>query len=75
MRARLRGGPAWLVLVAAVTAYEIATPADQLLTAACHRALAKHPVVTRAAIAITALHLAALLPRQVDPFALLSRLK
>ncbi len=75
MRAHLRGGPAWIVLAAVITAYEIATPADQLLTAACHRALAKHPVATRAAIGITALHLAGFLPAKVDPFSLIARLK
>jgi hypothetical protein len=75
MRAHLRGGPAWVVVAAVIAAYEIATPADQLLTAACHRALTKHPVATRAAIGITALHLAGLIPDEIDPFSLLARLK
>ncbi|MFF4026990.1 hypothetical protein ACFYY5_29495 [Nocardia elegans] len=68
MRSHLRGGPAWGVLVAAIVVYEAASPADELLTAACHRALIKHPVATRAAILITAAHLLSLIPERIDPF-------
>lgn len=74
MRNHLRGGPAWLVLGAAIALYEIASPADELLTAACHRALIKHPIATRAAILLTAAHLLALIPPRVDPFTQIAHL-
>ncbi|AXK88604.1 hypothetical protein IU443_29715 [Nocardia farcinica] len=73
-RSRLRGGPTWLALLTVVTIYEIAAPADELLTAACARGITKHPVLTRAAIITTAAHLLGAIPRRLDPFTQVSNL-
>lgn len=64
----LRGGPAWAVLAVAVVAYEAAAPAEHLLTAACARSMERHPVLTRAAILVTAAHLLGVLNPRLDPF-------
>ncbi|MGW5519122.1 DUF7427 family protein [Nocardia africana] len=74
MRRHLRGSHAWVALAAAITLYEIAAPIDELMTSACHRALAKHPLATRAAILITAAHLLALIPARIDPFTQLANI-
>lgn len=66
---------AWLGLGAAILAYEIACPQDHLLSQGVDRAIEKHPVATRLAIGITALHLANALPRQLDPFYQLTKNK
>jgi hypothetical protein len=59
---------AWIVLLAGVTAWELLAPTGHLLSEGVDRAIERHPVITRAAIAVTALHLMNLLPSQVDPF-------
>lgn len=68
MTRALRGGPAWAVLAAAVVAYEALAPAEHLLTSACARSMERHPILTRAAILVTAAHLLGALPPRVDPF-------
>lgn len=64
---------AWAVLLTAVIAWEVLAPPGQLLSEGVDRALQRQPVLTRAAIAVTALHLANLLPRAGDPFTYLLR--
>lgn len=59
---------AWAGLAAGVVAYEIACPNGELMSEGVDRALEKHPVLTMLAIGATALHLANLLPEQIDPF-------
>jgi len=59
------GDTAWLALAAGVVAWEIA--GAELLSEAVDRYLEAHPWLTRAVIAIVALHLANLLPERLDP--------
>ncbi|MFE5290350.1 hypothetical protein ACFRAQ_35825 [Nocardia sp. NPDC056611] len=59
---------AWAVLLASVIAWEVLAPPGQLLSEGVDRALQRRPALTRAAITVTALHLANLLPHKVDPF-------
>lgn len=65
---RSRGSHAWLALGCAVLAYEVVAPSDQLLTASCARGLERHPLLTRAAIVITAAHLLRVIPSSLDPY-------
>ncbi|WP_444980709.1 DUF7427 family protein [Nocardia xishanensis] len=67
-RSRIKGEYAWLILGVSVLVYEALAPADQLLTTACARGLTRHPVLTRAAIVITAAHLLRLIPPSLDPY-------
>ncbi|MET8430145.1 hypothetical protein [Nocardia sp. NPDC004860] len=64
---------AWAILLTAIGVWELAAPPNQLLSEGVDRAIQRRPIVTRALIAVTALHLANLLPRQVDPFTILLR--
>lgn len=62
---------AWGVLVAGVAAYDVLSPSGETLSEGIDRALERHPVsraLTLAAIGVTALHLANVLPEEVDPF-------
>jgi hypothetical protein len=71
MRAKLHTAEiAWLALGAAVLAWELSAPENHLLSEGADRALKRAPILTRAAIAITALHLANALPPRIDPYVL-----
>ncbi|MFD6400807.1 hypothetical protein [Nocardia sp. NPDC060249] len=65
---RLKAGPAWAILISAVTVYELCADTDELLTAACERTTRRHPVAVRAAVVVTAAHLLGVLPISIDPF-------
>lgn len=76
----LTAGLMWSLVGLEVLVWEVACEPGQLMSEGVDRALIKHPVVTRAAIAVTALHLANCLERKsvrwMDPykwFAALSR--
>lgn len=58
----------WLAVGALVTAYELSCPEGELLSEGVDRAMEDHPYLVAGAIGITALHLANLLPEQIDPF-------
>lgn len=60
------GDVAWMAILAGVVVYELA--ADDLLSEATERYVARHPVLTRAAIVAIAGHLACLMPTAVDVF-------
>jgi hypothetical protein len=68
---RLKATDAWKVLGLGVLAYELLCPEGELLSEGVDRAL-EHSKVARyatlGAIAVTATHLANLLPNQIDPF-------
>lgn len=64
----LTAGRAWTALAMGIVAYEVACPDGQLMSQGCHRLLETHPILTRAVIGITALHLAGTLPPKLDPF-------
>lgn len=64
----LSGSQAWLVIAGFVFAHDLTCPKGQLLSEAVDRGLEKHPVLTTAAIAVTAAHLLNRLPIQLDPF-------
>lgn len=65
---QLRATRTWLAIGLVVAAHEVLCPPGELLSEGCDRALQAHPHLVRAAIGITALHLANLLPEQLDPF-------
>lgn len=69
---RVRGEQAWIALAVLVVGYEIMAAPGELLSEAVDRFLARHPVLTRAAIITVALHLANALPDRVDPIHLLA---
>lgn len=73
MRRYIKARNGWLAVLAIVVAYEaLAAPTgDQLLSHGVDRALVTHPILTRAAILITAGHLINLIPSEVDPFNIL----
>lgn len=58
---------AWGVLLGGVACYDLLAPAGHTLSEACDRSLEKHPVMTLGAIAITAGHLANIIPERFDP--------
>lgn len=58
---------AWLALAGGVACYDLLAPSGHTLSEACDRALEKHPVMTLGAIALTAGHLANIIPEQLDP--------
>ena len=57
----------WAAIGLGVLAYELACAEGQLLSEGADRAIEKHPVLTRAAIGITALHLSNAIPDYLDP--------
>lgn len=64
----LTAARAWAVLGASVALYEVLCPKDEMLSHGVDKALEKHPVAVTAAIGYTALHLANLLPTELDLF-------
>lgn len=58
----------WAVMGLGILAYEMAAPPNELLSEGVDRAISCHPYLTRAAIGVTALHLANLIPAPLDPF-------
>jgi hypothetical protein len=75
VRPELTSGRAWAAIGLGVLAYEVAAPPNELLSEGADRALCDHPYLTRAAIGLTALHLANALPERLDPFHKLTGLK
>lgn len=65
---------AWLTLAAAVAVYELAAPAEELLSEAVDRYRTRHPVIIHAAIVYLAGHLTRVWPRHLDPLCLVARL-
>ena len=68
---------AWGVLAAGVAAYEIKCPQGETLSEGVDRALEnrKFKSIVISGIAVTALHLANVLPEQLDPYHQLFKLK
>lgn len=66
---------AWLAMAAGVLAYELAAPDGELLSDGVDRYLDRHPWLTRAVIAATALHLINATPARIDPFGLIGALR
>lgn len=58
---------AWLAIGAGVLAHEMLCGQGELLSEGVDRAIEKHKALTVGAIAVTALHLANLLPESIDP--------
>lgn len=65
----VNGERAWLAIAAGVVVYEALCPEGQLLSDACDRARARHPLLVHAAMAVTVAHLLRLLPARFDPYA------
>lgn len=59
---------AWGAIGLFVLAYELKAPPGQLLSEGADASLVRHPILTRAAIGLTALHLMNALPERYDPF-------
>ncbi|MFI5776982.1 hypothetical protein [Nocardia sp. NPDC051570] len=73
MRRHLTGERALIVLAAAVTAYEVAAPENELISHAFDRLLEKHRIATGFAVIYTAAHLLNILPPRVDLYHRLGR--
>lgn len=58
---------AWALLLGGAICYDLVARENQTLSEACDRAIERHPVMTLGAIAITAGHLANVLPERIDP--------
>jgi hypothetical protein len=57
MKAERAAGMAWAGLIASVAAYDYLAPEGQTLSEGVDRALEKRPLLTAAAIGMTAMHL------------------
>lgn len=66
---------AWCAIGAFVLAYEIVCPDNELLSQGVDRALERHKYLTLGAIALTAGHLANVLPVRYDPFNYITKLR
>jgi hypothetical protein len=62
------GVTAWAILIGGVAAYDALCPKGHTLSETADLAVEKRPLITRAAIGYTALHLANLLPPKLDLF-------
>lgn len=58
---------AWLALLGAIVAYEVAAPDNELLSEGWDRYLLRSPVTARVVPIVLALHLINALPRSIDP--------
>ena len=67
------GATAWSALITGVLIYEALAPEGELMSETVDRALARHPVLIRAILALVWLHLANLLPKKIDPFHYLAK--
>lgn len=73
----MTAGRAWVVLLCAVTVYEVLADEEELLSRGVDRTRAIHPAANAAvtgAVTVTALHLLRGIPSQLDPFRLLHRI-
>lgn len=61
------GDAAWATLAVGIAAYEVAAPADELLSEAVDRYRRTHPGLTVLAIVYVAAHLLRIWPRRIDP--------
>lgn len=59
---------AWVALGICVLAYELLAKEGELLSHQVDRWLEAHPVLTSAAVTITAAHLLNILPQRLDPW-------
>ena len=59
---------AWVALGVGVLAYELMAEDGELLSHQVDRWLEAHPVLTSAAVTITAAHLLNILPQRLDPW-------
>ena len=66
---------AWISLGVGVVAYEAFCGDGELMSEQVDRWIDEHPIATRVAIGTVALHLANLLPNQIDPIHNLSKVK
>ena len=66
---------AWLALAAGVTAFDVLSPPGETMSERVDDWIEDHKALTYAAIGVTALHLANLLPPRVDPFHRLTTFK
>lgn len=65
---------AWVALAGSVICYDLLAKDGQTLSEGVDHYLEKHPVMTLGAIAITAGHLANIIPESIDPIHQLHRL-
>ena len=65
----------WAGVVGGILTYEVVAPENELLSEAADRAIEAHPILTRLAIFLVALHLANLLPTRIDPFHYLAKVR
>ena len=63
---------AWLSLLAAIIAYELAAPSDELLSQAVDRYRRRHPMIVIGAVGYVAGHLLRIWPPRIDPLHLIA---
>jgi hypothetical protein len=68
LKPELTAKRAWAAIGIGVMAYEMACPPGELLSEGADRLIRTRPNLTRAAIGVTALHLANAIPERIDPF-------
>lgn len=61
------GDAAWATLAVGIAAYELAAPADELLSQAVDRYRRAHPAITVALIVYISAHLLRVWPKPIDP--------
>jgi len=59
---------AWAGILSCAALYEVLAPEGQLLSEGVDRAIEKHKLLTLGAIAVTAGHLANVIPEKLDPY-------
>ena len=69
------GTAAWVATIGGILLYEALAPEGQLMSESVDRALIRHPIVVRIALAAVCLHLANLLPTSIDPLHHLGKLR
>lgn len=69
------GSIAWIAVLGGILTYEALAPHEELMSEAVDRALERYPWTTRIAITYLGLHLANLMPPQIDPLYQLGKLR
>lgn len=64
---------AWLTLAGGVLVWDTCCPPGEMLSEGVDRYMVRHPWLTRAVVALVALHLCNHLPKSTDPISWLAR--
>lgn len=61
------GDAAWITIAVGIAAYELAAPADELLSQAVDRYRRRHPIIVAGVVLYLAAHLLRAIPPRIDP--------